>query len=212
MSNPNVVRSEGLVIAYTDAEGKVYPLACAKDTSITITRDVFELAPKSVNTFRRYIPGKRSFTVSGTGLVKLVFQGAQQGLYFFDDMFTTTNTNYVAYLDMITPDGDYKIYRFNCYITELTLDSVVNGFGNYSYTLQGNGAFTEITETNSAICGAIVSGLIPGRQMSTWRLIAVGYGGKWYYNYIVIPDSGNFWIDLGPANNGKEVLTVYRPI
>lgn len=208
----NQVKAEGLVIAYTQADGNVYPLACAKDTTITITRDMLELAPKSNNTFRRFIPSKRSFTVSGTGLIKIVFQGAQQGLYFFDDMFTNTNTNYVAYLDIINEYNDYKVYRFNCYITELTLSSVVNGFANYSYTLQGNGEFTQITEVDTEICGDDTSGLIFARNPSSWKLIAVGYGGKWYYNYIVLPISGNFYIDIGPAQNGNDITTVYKPV
>lgn len=206
------IKSEGLVIAYTDSDGSVYPLACAKDTNITITREMLELAPKSNNAFKRYIPTKRSFTVSGSGLIKLVFQGAQQGLYFFDDMFTNVDTKYVAYLDIINSDNDYKIYRFDCYITELTLTSVVNGFANYSYTLQGTGEFTEITETDTEICGASTSGLIFGRNMSNWKLIGVGYGGKWYFNEIVLLIEGNYYIDIGPAQNGKEITAVYKPI
>lgn len=207
----DAVKAEGLVIAYTDSTGKVYPLACAKDASINISRDVIELAPKSFNTFRRYIPGKRTFSINGTGLVKLV-GSAQQGLDFFDDMFTTTDTNYVAYLDIIDAQNNYKIYKFYCYITNLTLSSAVGQFANYSYTLQGNGAFTEISEVDTQFCGDSTSGLIFGRQMSTWRLIGVGYKGKWYFNYIVIPIDGLFYIDLGPALNGVKVTTVYIPI
>jgi len=206
------VKAEGLVIAYTDSSGNVYPLACAKDATMTITREMLELAPKSNNAFKRYIPTKRSFTISGNGLIKLVFQGAQQGLYFFDDMFTNIDTKYVAYLDIINSDNDYKIYRFDCYVTELTLTSTVNQFANYSYSIQGTGDFTEITETDNQICGSSTSGLIFGRQMSTWKLIAVGYNGKWYYNYVVIAIAGLFYIDLGPALNGVEVTTVYKPI
>jgi hypothetical protein len=212
MSIRDVVKADGLVIAFTRDDGKVYPLACAKDTSITITRDMIELAPKSNNYFRRFIPGKRTFTVSGSGLVKLVYQGAQLGLDYFDDMFTTTNTNFVAYLDMISPYPDYKVYQFNCYISELTLDSVVNGFASYSYTLQGNGAFTEITEVDSTIVGSGTSGLISARNYDDWQLVAVGYEGKWYYQYNVLLIEGNYYIDIGSALNGTKVRTVYIPI
>jgi len=121
----DAVKAEGLVIAYTDSSGNVYPLACAKDASLQITRDLLELAPKTNNTFRRFIPSKRSFTISGNGLVKLVGT-TQQGLDFFDDMFTTIDTNYVAYLDIIDAQNNYKVYQFNCYISNLTLDSTVN--------------------------------------------------------------------------------------
>jgi hypothetical protein len=212
MSLREIVKSDGLVIAFTRDDGKVYPFACAKDTSITITRDMIELAPKSNNYFRRFIPGKRSFTVTGTGLVKLVYQGAQMGLEYFDDMFTTTNTNFIAYLDMISPYPDYKIYQFNCYISELTLDSVVNGFASYSYTLQGNGAFTEITNVDSAIVGSDSSGLISARDSNNWQLIALGYGGKWYYQYNVFSADGNYYLNLGAELDGTRVRVAYIPI
>jgi hypothetical protein len=201
----DVVKAEGLVIAYTDSSGNVYPLACAKDASMTITRDVIELAPKSVNTFRRFIPGKRSFTISGSGLVKLVGTN-QQGLDFFDDLFTTIDTNYVAYLDIIDAQNNYKMYQFNCYIVELTLDSLVNGFANYSYSLQGNGAFTELTVVDTY---TVASGTITARSTSTHKLVAVGYGGKWYYNYSV---SSGPVINLGTSLNGTSVVAAYIAI
>jgi hypothetical protein len=198
----DVVKAEGLVIAYTDVSGNTYPLACAKDASITISRDIIELAPKSFNTFRRYIPSKRSFSISGTGLVKLVGT-SQHGLDFFDDLFTTTDTNYVAYLDIIDAQNNYKMYQFNCYITNLTLSSAVGEFANYSYTLQGNGAFTELTIVDTY---TVASGTITARSTSTHKLVAVGYGGKWYYNYTV---SAGPVINLGSSLNGTSVVAAY---
>ena len=198
----DAVKAEGLVLAYTDVSGNTYPLACAKDASITISRDIIELAPKSFNTFRRYIPGKRTFSISGTGLVKLVGTN-QHGLDFFDDLFSTTDTNYVAYLDIIDAQNNYKIYKFNCYITNLTLSSAVGEFANYSYTLQGNGAFTELTIVDTY---TVASGTITARSTSTHKLVAVGYGGKWYYNYTV---SAGPVINLGSSLNGTSVIAAY---
>jgi hypothetical protein len=198
----DAVKAEGLVIAYTDVSGNTYPLACAKDASISISRDVIELAPKSFNTFRRYIPGKRSFSISGTGLVKLAGTN-QHGLDFFDDLFSTTDTNYVAYLDIIDAQNNYKIYKFNCYITNLTLSSAVGEFANYSYTLQGNGAFTELTIVDTY---TVAGGTITARSTSTHKLVAVGYGGKWYYNYTV---SAGPVINLGSSLNGTSVVAAY---
>jgi hypothetical protein len=198
----DVVKAEGLVIAYTDSSGNVYPLACAKNASIQITRELLELVPKSNNTFKRYIPSKRSFTISGSGLVKLVGTN-QQGLDFFDDMFTTTDTNYVAYLDIIDAQNNYKVYQFNCYISDITLDSTIGNFANYSYTLQGNGAFTELTIVDTY---NVASGTITARSTSTHKLVAVGYGGKWYYNYTV---SAGPVINLGASLNGTSVVAAY---
>ena len=198
----DVVKAEGLVIAYTDSSGNVYPLACAKNASIQITRELLELVPKSNNTFKRYIPSKRSFTISGSGLVKLVGTN-QQGLDFFDDMFTTTDTNYVAYLDIIDAQNNYKVYQFNCYISDITLDSTIGNFANYSYTLQGNGAFTELTIVDTY---TVASGTITARSTSTHKLVAVGYGGQWYYNYTV---SAGPVINLGASLNGTSVVAAY---
>jgi len=201
----DVVKAEGLVIAYTDNSGNVYPLACAKNANITITRDILELAPKTTNTFRRFIPSKRSFTISGNGLVKLVGTN-QHGLSFFNDMFTTIDTNYVAYLDIIDPQNNYKVYQFNCYITELSLDSSEGNFAQYSYTLQGNGAFTELTVVDQYV---VAGGTITARSTATHKLVAVGYGGKWYYNYTV---SAGPVINLGTALNGTTVTACYITI
>ena len=201
----DVVKAEGLVIAYTDSSGNVYPLACAKNASLQITRELLELAPKTNNSFKRYIPSKRSFTINGNGLVKLVGT-AQQGIDFFDDLFTTIDTNYVAYLDIIDAQNNYKVYQFNCYISDLTLDSTIGTFANYSFTLQGNGAFVEITEVDTA---TVTSGTIPARSTSSWKLVAVGYNGQWYYNYSV---SSGPVINLGTSLNGTSVVAAYIAI
>lgn len=201
----DVVKAEGLVIAYTDSSGNVYPLACAKNANLQITRELLELAPKTNNSFKRYIPSKRSFTISGNGLVKLVGTN-MQGLDFFDDMFTTIDTNYVAYLDIIDAQNNYKVYQFNCYISDLTLDSTIGTFSTYNFTLQGNGAFTEITEVDTA---TVTSGTVPGRSTTSWKLVAVGYGGKWYYNYTV---SAGPVINLGTSLNGTSVVAAYIAI
>lgn len=201
----DVVKAEGLVIAYTDSSGNVYPLACAKNATLQITRELLELAPKTNNSFKRYIPSKRSFTISGSGLVKLVGT-TQQGIDFFDDMFTTIDTNYVAYLDIIDLQNNYKVYQFNCYISDLTLDSTIGTFSNYNFTIQGNGAFTEITEVDTA---TVTSGTIPGRSTASWKLVAIGYGGQWYYNYSV---SAGPVINLGTSLNGTSVVAAYIAI
>ena len=201
----DVVNAEGLVIAYTDSSGNVYPLACTKNATLQITRDLLELAPKTNNSFRRFIPSKRSFSISGSGLVKLVGTN-QHGLDFFDDMFTTIDTNYVAYLDIIDAQNNYKVYQFNCYISDITLDSTIGTFANYSFTLQGNGAFTELTIIDTY---TVTSGTITARSTSTHKLVAVGYGGKWYYNYTV---SAGPVINLGTSLNGTSVVAAYIAI
>ena len=197
----DAVKAEGLVIAYL-FEDNVYPLACAKNSSITMSRDFLELAPKTNGLYREYISARRGFTISGSGLVKMA-QSYMHPIGFFDDFFTGSDTMYTAYLDMIDAQNNYKVYEFDCYIQDITLDSTVGGLANYNYTIQGTGGFTELTVVDTY---TVASGTIPARNPATHKLVAVGYGGKWYYNYTV---TGSFVINLGTALNGTSVVAAY---
>ena len=197
----DAVKAEGLVIAYL-YEDNVYPLACAKNSSITMTRDFLELAPKTNGLYREYITGRRGFTISGSGLVKMA-QSFMHPIGFFDDFFTGSDTKFTAFLDMIDAQNNYKVFQFDCYIQDITLDSTVGGLANYNYTLQGTGGFTELTVVDTY---TVTSGTIPARNPATHKLVAVGYGGKWYYNYTV---TGSYVITLGSALNGTSVIAAY---
>lgn len=197
----DAVKAEGLVIAYL-FEDNVYPLACAKNSSITLSRDFLELAPKTNGLYREYITGRRGFTISGSGLIKMA-QNYMQSFEFFGDFFTGTDTKYTAFLDLIDAQNNYRLYQFDCYIQDLTLDSTVGGIANYNYTLQGTGNFTELTIVDTY---TVSGGTIPARDTATHKLVAVGYGGKWYYNYTV---TGSFVITLGTALNGTSVVAAY---
>jgi hypothetical protein len=197
----DVVKAEGLVIAYT-FENDVYPLACAKNSSLNISRDFIELAPKSNGLYREFIPARRNFTISGSGLVKMA-QSFMQPFAFFEEFFTGTDEKYIAYLDIIDAQNNYRVFQFNCYIQDLTLDSTIGANATYSYNIQGTGSFTELTVVDTY---TVASGTIPARNPATHKLVAVGYGGKWYYNYTV---TGSFVITLGTALNGTSVIAAY---
>lgn len=197
----DAVKAEGLVIAYL-YEDNVYPLACAKNSSITMTRDFLELAPKTNGLYREYITGRRGFTISGSGLVKMA-QSYMHPIGFFDDFFTGSDTKFTAFLDMIDAQNNYKVFQFDCYIQDITLDSTIGSIANYNYTIQGTGGFTELTVVDTY---TVASGTIPARNPATHKLVAVGYGGKWYYNYTV---TGSFVITLGTALNGTSVVAAY---
>jgi predicted secreted protein len=200
------VKAEGLVIAVTNSSGGVYPFACAKDSTITISRDVIELAPKTNNIYREYIKGRQSFIISGSGLVKLA-ESNMQPITFFDDYFDGTDSEVVCYLDIIDTSNNYRVYQFNAIITELALASNVGAIGQYNYSMQGSGPFTELTVVDTY---SVSSGKITARSTSTHKLVAVGFGGKWYYNYTVTDEGGGvFTITIGTAYNGVSVKAVY---
>jgi len=207
----DVVKTEGLVIAATDAAGNVYPFACAKGSQMTITREFLELAPKTNSYFRDFYPGKHTFTISGNGLVKMD-QSYMNDIVFFDPFITNNaDAKFMCYLDMIDKQGNYKIYKFNCWIQELTLDSSYGSIPSYSFTLQGTGDITPIGSYVDSY--TVASGKITGRDTDDFKLVAIGYGGKWYFNYTVSePSTGVFEITMGASLNGTVVKAAYIAI
>lgn len=204
-----VVTSEGLVLAVTNASGGVFPFACAKNATLSISRDTLELAPRTNGVFREYIQNRMSFTVSGNGLVKMA-ESNMQPITFFDTFIEGTDQEFLCYLDMIDKTGNYKVYQFTAFITSLSISSSVNEFGSYDYTLQGTGPLVEITTVDSY---TVASGKITARSTATYKLVAVGIDGKWYYNYTVTNEGGGvFTITIGTSFNGKTVKAAYISI
>jgi hypothetical protein len=204
-----VVTSEGLVLAVTNASGGVFPFACAKNATLSISRDTLELAPRTNGVFREYIQNRMSFTVSGNGLVKMA-ESNMQPITFFDTFIEGTDQEFLCYLDMIDKTGNYKVYQFTAFITSLSISSSVNEFGSYDYTLQGTGPLVEITTVDSY---TVSSGKITARSTATYKLVAVGIDGKWYYNYTVTNEGGGvFTITIGTSFNGKTVKAAYISI
>lgn len=198
----DAVKAEGLVLAITNETGGVFPFACAKNASLTITSETIELAPKVNSAYRQFIKGRKTYNISGSGLVKLV-ESNMHTINFFEPFIESTDIEYIGYLDIIDAQNNYKIYKFNCVITSLNLDSNVGNFGQYSYDLQGTGPFTEITTVDTY---TVVAGVITARDPLSYKLVAIGYGGKWYYNYTV---SVGPIINLGSSLNGTSVVAVY---
>ena len=200
-----VVTAQGLVLAFTNASGNVYPFACTKDATISITRDFLELAPRTNGVFREYLPNRSSFSINGSGLVKMV-QSNLQPITFFDNFIEGSDAAFVGYLDMIDASGNYKVYEFDCIIQDLSLSSSIGQNSSYNFTLQGTGPLTEITTVDSY---TVASGNITARNPATFKLVAVGIDGIWYYNYTVTGTSPNFVISIGSSFNGKVVKAVY---
>jgi len=202
----DVIKAEGLVIAATYSDGSVYPFACAKNSTINIVRDSIELAPKTNAYYREYIKGRSSFTVSGSGLVKIPFENSMNPTKFFDTFITASDNTFKAYLDLIDSSNNYQVYKFDCFVSSLTLDSTYGQIPSYSYTLQGAGPIELINVVDQYV---VSGGTITGRSTTTHKLVAVGYNGKWYYNYSV---SAGPVINLGASLNGTMVTACYITI
>lgn len=139
----DVLQSNGLIL-YVNNSVSYAPFACAKTSTITINRDVIELAPKTNNRYKRYIGGRSSFTISGSGLIK-ISDPSNTTITFFDSYIEGTNTIPVqGRFEMIDSQGNYKKYSFEAIIIDLSLESTIGSIPSYSFTLQGTGGFTEI--------------------------------------------------------------------
>jgi len=202
----DVIKTEGLVVAVTNNAGQIYPLACAKNSTINITRDFIELAPKSNAYYREYLLGRSSFTISGSGLIKIPIENSMNSLAFFDNFILASDTLFKGYLDIIDTSNNYKVYKFDCYISSLTLDSTYGQIPSYSFTLQGAGPMELINVADQYV---VSGGTITARSTATYKLVAVGYNGKWYYNYSV---SAGPVINLGVSLNGTMVTACYITI
>lgn len=202
----DVLKTEGLVIAATDTVGNVYPFACAKNSTLTVSSDFLEISSRTNGYFREFINGKISYTVSGSGLMKLQ-QSYMQPHYFFGEFIRGQLGKFKAYLDMIDNQNNYKVYKFDCFISEYSLESTYGSTPSYSFTLQGTGPIDLINVTDQLV---VSSGKITAQNSTTYKLVAVGYGGKWYYNYTVDnPSAGVYEINLGTALNGVTVTASY---
>lgn len=202
----DTLRAEGLVLTATYSNGDVFPFACAKNSSINVSRDFIELAPKTSGYYREYIIGRTGFTITGSGLIKLA-QSYMQPYYFFDQFVLNIDTTFKAYLDFIDNQNNYKVYKFDCIMQDLTLDSTIGAVPSYNYTLQGTGPIELINVVDQHV---VSGGVIPSRDPADYKLTAVGYQGKWYFNYVVTePTAGTFVISLGAGLNGVTVTASY---
>ena len=208
----DTLKAEGLVIAAMDSSGNAYPFACATNSSISISGETLEIATISNNSYRSFIGGRQSFTVSGSGLAKMT-ETSMNGINFFDNFITGTNTKFKCYLDLIDNQNNYQSYEFYVIITSLSLDSTYGAFPTYSYTLQGASPITDtLTRLQNTVASGKINALDGSQTGGIYKLVAVGYGGKWYFNYTVTLDGGVAVIVLGSALNGTVVTHAYTTI
>jgi hypothetical protein len=190
----------------------VYPFACATNSSITISGETLEIATISNNSFRSFVSGRQSFTVSGSGLAKMT-ETSMNGINFFDNFITGTNTKFKCFLDLIDNQNNYQSYEFYVIITSLTLDSTYGSFPTYSYTLQGASPITDtLIRDQDVVASGKVTAAAGSEPGGIYKLVAVGYGGKWYFNYTVTLDGATPIINLGSALNGTTVTHAYTAI
>jgi hypothetical protein len=136
----NIVNPKA-VILYAKIGSVFYPIACAKDVTITTTSDLYELAPRSSTIFKEYEYGRVSGEISGSGLSTLEADEFNNSL--FDVLGTQLNSvKWLAKFSMTDGLGKFKVMECNVLVKELSITGSSTAFSSYTYTLQISGEIT----------------------------------------------------------------------
>lgn len=197
------IKADGLVLGFDDGY-HVYPMACAKSSTFTITQDFIELAPKTSGEWREYITARKTFVVSGDGLLKLDDTYAY-GDDYLEDKIVTGSDEITGFLFMAdTTSG--KLYKFTGYMSELSYNTSVGGFAQYNYSIQGTSEPIQALDSAQTVTAGAVTGVNP----ATYRYLALAIDGKLYFNYTPNPSTGE--ITVGTDLNGKTAIIFYESI
>lgn len=201
MSNP--IKAEGLVLAY-DEGTHVYPVACAQNSTFTITQDFIELAPKTSGNWREFKGARKTFVISGDGLLKLDDTYGVADDYFENKILTGSN-QVIGYL-FIADEANGKLYKFSGIMTEYSYNSSVGNFAKYNYAIQGNGQPEALYEDENVVAAGVVEGVDP----VNYRFVGLAIDGKIYFNFTPDPVTGD--ITVGSQFNGKTAVIFYDDI
>ena len=143
------------VVLYAKIGSVYYPVACAKDVTITTTSDLLELAPRSSSIWREYEYSRLSGEISGSGITKI--NTAPDNLYTIFDVFGQqfSQLKFLVKYSVVDPEGNYKVFECNVLVKELELQGSASAFSSYTYTFQITGAIvinsTPVENTNPQI-------------------------------------------------------------
>jgi hypothetical protein len=210
------ISADGLVMTITYG-GNTYPVACAKDVSLSLNRSFIELAPKNNSRFREYFPERVTGTISGNALVILEGTNAHPMSVLFSDMYAINPTLFGITFDILDNKSsapNYIAYETTAYLQDISLNSAAGQNPSYSFTLQISGAIIPSTSGSSTLATyqqTLASNKVSAQNPSTWTLFAVGINGKWYYSYTITnPSPGVYEILIPDVINGTKITTIYK--
>lgn len=176
----NVVRPKA-VILYAKLGSVYYPIACAKDCSISITSDFLELAARSSTRFREYEYSRITGKMSGTGLTVI---DPESNLYTVFDLLGS-QLNQTKFLVKFSIDDGVKtkVMEANVLVEEISISGSSTDFSNYNYSFQITGevkiSSSYVSDENPKIkiyeytaTGTISSLAVPITGTSTTILLA----------------------------------------
>lgn len=170
------------VVLYAKIGSDYYPIACAKDVSITTTSEFIEIAARSSTSWREYEYGRQTGKITGTGITKVNTGG---NLYSIFDVLGQqfSQLKFLVKFSASDPEGNYKVFECSVLVEEINISGSAAALSNYSYTLQ--------------ISGPVIISSTPVENTNPQILIYeyVASGGE---NVLVIPSSSN-----------ASIITVY---
>jgi hypothetical protein len=125
-------------ILYVKLGTGYYPIACAKDISVTTVTDKIELAPYGNGYWRSYIYGRTSGTITGTGITKIDV-GASNYSIFDLIGYQTEHFILLSRYTLTDPQGNARQYEVPCLIDEINISASSGANSNYSFTLTMSG-------------------------------------------------------------------------
>ena len=211
------ITAEGLVMTLTSG-GNTYPIACAKDVSINLSRSFLELASYNNEVFREYLPERVTGTITGNALVLLEGDYSHPMTVLFQDMYDTTPTLFTITFDVLdnkTSAPNYIAYETTAYLQDITMNSATGQNPSYSFTLQISGAVVPSTSGTTTLAqqATLASNKVTAQNPASWKLFAIGFNGKWYYSYVVTnPSAGVYEILIPGVTNGTKISILYKSV
>jgi hypothetical protein len=133
------------VVLYAKIGSVYYPIACAKDVSITTTADFFELAPRSSSVWREFEYGRLTGEISGSGVTKV--NTSPDNLYSIFDVLGQQFSllKFLVKFSVVDPEGNYKVFECNVLVEECNVSGSASALSAYTYKFRITGPVTITT-------------------------------------------------------------------
>lgn len=150
----DVVRGKACIL-YLKLGSVYYPVACTRDVSMTIDRDMIELAPRASSDAREYEYGRYTGEITGSGLTKI--NTSPDNLYTIFDIvgYQLSKVKALAKFSLEDPQGNLKVFECNTLVKTTGFTKTSGQILGHSYTLQITGpvtvSSTPVANTNPQI-------------------------------------------------------------
>lgn len=122
-------------------------VACATDFSVSVNKDMIEIACLGAEGAKRSVPDLYGWTISGSGMVIRTDSLATGAYSLFDMADSLLDTDASVAVSIIPDVSANKYFSGAGYFTSLTMDGGVGSPVTYSFTITGDGELAVSTTT-----------------------------------------------------------------